>query len=784
MRPVDVRMRGESARALSLAAGAAAALCGLPCVSMAQEGLPGVDDPSGLIESIVEEASGAGEVAGPGVAVEAPAARPELRVTSSDLVSLSVVGGEIGQILQLLSLQSGRNIVASSAVTGTVTAELTDLPFLDALDALLSINGQRWVQRGTVIYVFGGDEYERLEEGRRKVSTRVVRLNYLSASDAATLIDSLKSEVGKIQNLAATATYASSIDDSNPTGADSYALDASLVLTDYAENLDQMVAVLNQLDTKPVQVLVEATVLQATLNESNAFGVDISAIADMNFSDFAGEDGGGVLGTVGGLLTGRGQDVSGAEVPAGGSDGNGFASSSTPGNTGGPGTFKVGVVAGDLAVFLRALDQVTDVTVVSNPKVMTLNRQPARVLVGTRVGFVTTEVSDNASTQTVNFLDTGVELALRPFVTQDELIRLELRPSVSSAQLRDVSLADGSVVTIPDENTSELTANVMVRDGQTVVLGGLFRETTTATRRQVPILGNIPLVGAAFRGHDDSVERTETIFLIRPSVVNDVALDEQGRRAEEYVRAAVVGARKGLLPFSRDRRVSQLLIEARRAAEAGDRKKALFHVNRALAIAPTSRDAIKLRSDITADPTWYPTRSMLSDIYQGELDSLRFPDDTYRPGEGERVPSLLDPSLSDANEPLSSATGVGGMEVIEIEVGPEGAGAEVGYVSEGRLEGPLSAGSGGGSGEVAAGGGVGGAGRSVAGAGEAVSPSVVESAVFPLDPSEFVAIDPSVLSGASAAKAQAGGTPTASELEAALRALLAEVGAEGLLGDE
>jgi type II secretory pathway component GspD/PulD (secretin) len=167
---------------------------------------------------------------------------------------------------------------------------------------------------------------------------------------------------------------------------------------------------------------------------------------------------------------------------------------------GGKASLKAGIIDEDVAVFLRVLDEVTDVTVISNPKVLTLNRQAARVLVGTRVGYLNTTTTQTATTQTVEFLDTGTQLHIRPFVSSDNLIRLEVKPQVSSASLRESVTQTGQAVTIPDEDTTELVTNLLVRDGQTVVLGGLFTESTSYTRRQVPFLGDIPSSAPPSRG--------------------------------------------------------------------------------------------------------------------------------------------------------------------------------------------------------------------------------------------------------------------------------------------
>ncbi|MHC4614491.1 MAG: type II secretion system protein GspD, partial [Planctomycetota bacterium] len=143
-------------------------------------------------------------------------------------------------------------------------------------------------------------------------------------------------------------------------------------------------------------------------------------------------------------------------------------------------------------------------TLLSNPKILTLNRQRAKVFVGVKVGYLETTVVENQVLQTVKFIDSGIILDIRPYILRDGRIRLELSPKVSDVVFRQVEGQDGVVQQIPDERIQTVSTDVLVPAGYTAVIGGLFREDTTRSRKQVPLLGDIPLAGAAFRGHDDS----------------------------------------------------------------------------------------------------------------------------------------------------------------------------------------------------------------------------------------------------------------------------------------
>lgn len=577
----------------------------------------------GLLDASRERPAGTAPAASNGGNPGTPASQPvdlnklqgSVAVNEFDLVDLHVNSEDLGAVLQLLSIQSQRNIISSNAVRASVTADLYGVTFYEALDAILHVNGFGYIEKGNFIYVYTREELQEFERLSRRQVSRIINLDYLNSNDAAEFVKHLLSDQGKITTNGATQAF--SISDGSPSGADNYANTATIVIRDYEENVDEIVSLIAQLDTKPVQVLIEATILQTALTEANAFGVDFAIISDLNFGDFLGS--GGPLSVVDGLISGKGKDIGGGDVPAAGDNQRGFGVGSNIGNVDGPATLKMGVVSKDVSVFLRVLDQVTDVTVVSNPKLLTLNRQPARVLVGTRVGYLNTVTTDTATTQTVEFLDVGTQLAVRPFVSQNGLIRLELRPQVSSFSLRQVTDNQGATVTIPDEDTTEMTTNVMLRDGQTAVLGGLFTETTTSTRRQVPLLGDIPIIGSAFRGSDDETRRSEIIFLITPSIVNDDMLADAGQLGIQYVDNARVGARKSLLPFSRDRRVGQLLIEARQLADQGDTQRALFLIDRALRLAPQSADARAMKTELTNKVERVPSRVMMNGILRREL---------------------------------------------------------------------------------------------------------------------------------------------------------------------
>jgi type IV pilus assembly protein PilQ len=523
-------------------------------------------------------------------------------------VDIFVRSEDLGNVLQMLSLQSRRNIIASKDVQATVTANLYGVTIDEALDAILNVNGYGWIERGNFIYVYPASVIAEMQAAQRKRERKTIRLNYLKASDAALFVEPLLSDAGTITVSGDAPDFV--IRDSSPIGAEDYALSATLLVFDYPEHIQEIEALIREIDQRPAQVLIEATILQTQLTEANAFGVDFSIISDMDFQDFFGL--GGPLGATDALSQLGDTGV----MP---SNGRGAAVTGRPGNIAGPGTLKFGIISDDVSVFLRALDEVTDLTVLSNPKILTLNRQAARVLVGRKIGYLNTTSTQTSTTQSVEFLDTGTQLSVRPFVSTDGMIRMELAPRVSEGLIREATDATGAAVTIPDEITQEVTTNVMVPDGSTIVLGGLFREQTKLVRRQVPVLGDIPLIGNAFRGFDDSTDRSEIIFMITPSIVSDKRLIEEGELAIGHMERVRSGSRSALLPWSRDRQTSSLNVEAQRLADEGQIDKALWTIRRSLELNPNQPEAIRLREQLTGERSIHPHRSFLRTTMHEEL---------------------------------------------------------------------------------------------------------------------------------------------------------------------
>lgn len=502
----------------------------------------------------------------------------DVNVSDTGTVEIHVNDANLVEVLRMLSLQSQKNIIASKDVRGTITANLYDVTVSEALDAILHANGYAYREKGNFIYVYTLKEIEDQEKAEMRMSTRVFRLSYTPAANAQTMIKPVLSEGAEV---AITTPALSGIETGTAgLGGNDHATEDLLIVTDFPDKLDRIAEILAEVDRRPQQILLEATILRATLNENNALGVDFNLLAGVNFNS--------IVSNAGGQLTGAGVNTGNpADEVAGVGTGNNFAGTI-------PGGVKVGVITDNVSIFLSALEGITDTTVLANPKVLALNKHKGEVRVGNEFGYRTTVITENAATEQIESLETGTTLVFRPYITEDGYIRMEVLPEDSSGFVDSRGL--------PQKSVTKVTSNVMVKDGHTIVIGGLFRESTVMNRNQIPILGNIPFAGALFRQQSDITSREEVIILLTPHIIKDDSVYSQMSEKElKLAEQLRIGARRGLMPWGRERLAEGSYEAARKELrkENPNRGKALWHLNCATNLNPRMVEAIQLKEQIS-----------------------------------------------------------------------------------------------------------------------------------------------------------------------------------------
>jgi len=514
----------------------------------------------------------------------------------------------VRKALAMLGSLCDKNIVPSPNVDGVLAfRSLKNITFEEAMDAILGENF-KYEQEGSLIKVYTKDEYKKIKEDPARMVYQVFTLYYITAQEAQNLITPLLSDAAQIQVTSPAEKQISSGAGSSSGGAggssggsagisgigsngggDTLALQDTIVVYDYPENIEAVREVLEVLDIRPKQVLIEATILSALLTEGMELGVDWNLMAGTALDGSAATQDYVSGGTVdrGSVAT---SPVSQLSNIATGTpwETTGFA-------TQGGGGLRLGITTGDVRVLITALEQVTDTTVLANPKILTVNKQEGSVLIGRNLGYrSSTSISTGgvATEGEVEFLQTGTQLVFRPYIGNDGYIRMEIYPKDSSAEVN----ADG----VPDEQTVEMRSNVIVKDGETIVIGGLFRNVITTTRNQVPLLGDLPIVGGLFRGTSDTAQREEVIILLTTRII-DHPSETEGHESAEDVRRKTEGAKDELQSISRARMAEEAYAQAAKCYIEGDIEGARKQLTISLKLRPAYLEALRLKERIDAE---------------------------------------------------------------------------------------------------------------------------------------------------------------------------------------
>jgi type IV pilus assembly protein PilQ len=399
-----------------------------------------------------------------------------------------------------------------------------------------------------------------MNQAQDQIVTRIYRPNYVKAADLQQLFTSLLTpQIGKI-----TVSSPSEIDipsDQNKVGGNGYAGTDVVIVRDFAAVVAQIDQIFEEVDVKPRQVAIEAMILSVSLSDTYKFGVNFEALRDNTHLR---------------LISGTPPASLAAINPASGG-------------------LKFGFMDASLTLFIEALETIGDTNVIASPRLTCLNKQRAEIQIGEELGYVSTTVTESAATQTVNFLDVGTLLRIRPYIGNDGLIRLEVHPELSTGS---VEVQQG--LSLPQKQVTQVTTNVLCPDGCTVVIGGLIREDLTTVTKQIPVLGSLPWLGPVFRQKDETIDRNEIIVLITPRIVSEPFMCQEGQKlGNDYTQRQKIYADK-MSPLGRRHIAEHHSRMARAAYNAGDYLTAIKQANLAIHYDPQNVDNVSLRNEILA----------------------------------------------------------------------------------------------------------------------------------------------------------------------------------------
>jgi len=499
----------------------------------------------------------------------------EVAAEGDGLLTINARDVDIRVLLEQLAEQAGMNILAGQSVTGPVTLNLQRVGVDDALDAILKLT--RYVARrdGDFYYIGTAEDFTAMEKAQDRIGTRVYRPNYINSKELATVLTPLLTpQTGKISVTQPASVGIAS--DNTQAGGDAMSQQDALVIQDYENVLAQVDQVVKDLDRRPAQVSIEAMIVSVTLNDMNSFGVDFQVLRDQQNVRFGWGSprqsplaGGGNVDPITGANIGQFQF-----------------------DTGG---LKFAFLDDSLGVFLNALETVGDANVIASPKLLCLNKQKAEILIGQKLGYISTTVTQNFSTQNVEFLEVGAQLRLRPYISSDGLIRLEVHPEISEG-----SVTVNGGFTLPQKTLTEVTTNVMCPDGCTVILGGLMRENLRSTTTQVPLMGSLPGIGPLFRNKTENVERVEILVLLTPRIVNDGQIAAEGAQHEQDTKNIETAKFHRMSPIGKAHLARDYNDRARAALASNNRTLAHRYANLAVHYDPLNRDAVRTLHEINS----------------------------------------------------------------------------------------------------------------------------------------------------------------------------------------
>ena len=424
-----------------------------------------------------------------------------------DRISLNFQSIEVRAVLQLIADFTELNLVASDSVTGSITLRLQNVPWDQALDLVLKTRGLDSRQIGNVLMVAPAQEIaerERQEIEANKqlaelapLQSEFIRIRYAKAIDVVELFEAGSEEGGSLIS-----ERGSVVVDERTN---------SIVVTDTAAKLSEIRDLIEKVDIPIRQVLIEARIVKARTGIDEQLGIRWGG----GYLNASGDKFTSVAGDTASVTSLNNQLIGGGQVDMPTAP---FVDLGAPdANTG----FAVGFTSTDLFLTaeLSALEASGEGEVVSQPKVITGDKQKAVIKSGQEVPYQ--EGAASGATTTA-FKEAVLKLDVTPNITPDDRVLLDLVVNQDSV---GEFVPSGNGGLIPTIDTTELTTQVLVGNGETVVLGGVFENEESVTVEKVPLLGDIPYVGRLFKSTANRQEKTETLIFITPRILSEALVN-------------------------------------------------------------------------------------------------------------------------------------------------------------------------------------------------------------------------------------------------------------------
>jgi type IV pilus assembly protein PilQ len=393
-------------------------------------------------------------------------------------VSLDFREADIRNVFKILSFKSGVNIVAGPEVTGTVSIQLNNVPWKQALDVILQTYGYAYEQKGNIIIVTTIENLKKRREDamvlaeQEALETRTYTMNFGKASEIIASLEKMKSERGSID-----------FDERTNT----------IIVTDTASKLDLMASVVETLDTTTPQVLIEAKIVETQFTDEENLGIDWIVQASVN---------------------GAARPTT---YPFTNASSNKYLRDPFPEPE--DEDFEFGTLNfNQFQAVLELLRTRSDTDILSSPRIVTTDNQTAQITVGSQYPIPTYTYNEEQARLQVSgweYMDIGIIFNVTPHVNDAGFITIDVEPKIT-AILDFVTVENTSLPRLSNESAK---TSVMIKDGDTLVIGGLVKTQTTETKKRTPFLGDIPIVGYAFRKSEVNNQKTDMIIFITPHII-------------------------------------------------------------------------------------------------------------------------------------------------------------------------------------------------------------------------------------------------------------------------
>lgn len=544
----------------------------------------------------------------PSSAVPSPEAATVARIPGGMLgkISLDLRNIDVVEALKFLSLRAGINLIATKSVAGKVTLMVEDCPIKDVFDIMLRSNGLAYSKEGDIYNVMTEDEYKAIY-GKRFADIRQVktfRIKYAVPEQVFSLLDTLKSDVGRVlvepdsgtalimdtpQNIEQIEKSLSTLEQKNLIRVFSLKyikakdaeeqlkvqLDAKkagsvkadersnqVIVQTLPERMKDIEKLINSLDKKTKEILLDTKIVKIKLTNQIDQGIQWEGLFSLGStvgSTYLGSYPFSVIQSATSAWQSRKsflntQKTTGAYPFSGNTSSVNSSTKLAPGEA-----MHVGMVTNDndFDVLVKYLQTIGKTQILSNPQLAVVNNQEAKIHVGEKQAYVTTTTTTGQTTTTVSeevtFVDVGIQLSVTPTINDDGYVTMKVKPEVSSV-VSTLTTPTGNKIPIIDTSMAETT--VMVKDGVSIIIGGLRKEEKVSSADQIPFLGKIPIFGFLFKSSSDKTERTELLIMLTPHITTGdsmMTVDEHERAfgekpSKEYKKYAPLTEKREFAP--------------------------------------------------------------------------------------------------------------------------------------------------------------------------------------------------------------------------------------------